>query len=340
MLNRNYAFDKTYAKDYLRKFFFGAAERAVPKEFDHSGIYESTNQEQKMDCVFEGTVMHLAIKYFLETGKKLVVNTNVAWRLASLAAMLKDEDGDPLFDEKRGAHINAGLQTTRKSKGFVMKNEDGDEILCEVEKFFYVDNDELDEEIFYGGSVISGVSSRIGIDISPAKYRPYFARLKTSNKNDGHCIIKTGKQKVDFWETSREKALGLTRKVMARVLKNSYGKKWGNNGSFYLTEKGDRSTFRNIGSVAKFTNLTRKEGEVKKQELFKDVGEKSAFYKSIKKAKESGVMTGYDDGRFGPSENITRAHMAVILDRLGLLDKESQFDRLFTPHIFTEVEKA
>lgn len=40
---------------------------------------------------------------------------------------------------------------------------------------------------------------------------------------------------------------------------------------------------------------------------------------SIRKAIKAGIIKGYSDGRFGPDEPVTRAQLAVILDRLGLL---------------------
>lgn len=42
--------------------------------------------------------------------------------------------------------------------------------------------------------------------------------------------------------------------------------------------------------------------------------------KSIKKAIRKAVMKGYPDGTFRPDREVTRAELAVILDRLGLLD--------------------
>ena len=41
---------------------------------------------------------------------------------------------------------------------------------------------------------------------------------------------------------------------------------------------------------------------------------------SIIKAMDKGVMNGYPDGSFRPNDTPTRAELAVILDRLGLLD--------------------
>lgn len=42
---------------------------------------------------------------------------------------------------------------------------------------------------------------------------------------------------------------------------------------------------------------------------------------SIKKAVEKGVLKGKGDGLFSPDEPLTRAELATVLDRLGLLDK-------------------
>lgn len=41
---------------------------------------------------------------------------------------------------------------------------------------------------------------------------------------------------------------------------------------------------------------------------------------SCRKADERGIMTGYEDGSWKPTNNVTREELAVILDRLGLLD--------------------
>lgn len=40
---------------------------------------------------------------------------------------------------------------------------------------------------------------------------------------------------------------------------------------------------------------------------------------SIKRAMEKGIIVGHSDGTFKPDEPVTRAQLAVILDRLGLL---------------------
>lgn len=42
--------------------------------------------------------------------------------------------------------------------------------------------------------------------------------------------------------------------------------------------------------------------------------------KSCRKAEDKAVMKGYPDGTYRPDREVTRAELAVILDRLGLLD--------------------
>ena len=43
---------------------------------------------------------------------------------------------------------------------------------------------------------------------------------------------------------------------------------------------------------------------------------------ACRKAEEKGVMKGYPDGSWAPDKTLTRAELATVLDRLGLLEKE------------------
>lgn len=67
-----------------------------------------------------------------------------------------------------------------------------------------------------------------------------------------------------------------------------------------------------------------KESEPKMSERFKDVPANHWAAASIKKAAESGVMAGVSDTEFGLGQPVTREQLAVILDRVGLLNKESE----------------
>lgn len=59
-----------------------------------------------------------------------------------------------------------------------------------------------------------------------------------------------------------------------------------------------------------------KEEPVKKDDLTGHWAEKAC-----RKAEAKGVMRGYPDGSWAPDKTMTRAELATVLDRLGLLDK-------------------
>lgn len=48
---------------------------------------------------------------------------------------------------------------------------------------------------------------------------------------------------------------------------------------------------------------------------FTDITEGSWFYQSVQNLKKLGVVEGYDDGTYRPTNNVNRAEMAVMLDR-------------------------
>lgn|GEM_PF-758864 len=54
---------------------------------------------------------------------------------------------------------------------------------------------------------------------------------------------------------------------------------------------------------------------------FTDVPDNHWARSSITKAVDKGVLVGVSEGKFDPNANITRAQMAVILDRIGLLNR-------------------
>ncbi len=74
------------------------------------------------------------------------------------------------------------------------------------------------------------------------------------------------------------------------------------------------------------TILYRLEGEPSVEyspSAFKDVDDGTFYTKAAMWAKETGVITGYDDGRFGPEDNISREQMAVMMFRYA---KYREFD--------------
>lgn len=72
---------------------------------------------------------------------------------------------------------------------------------------------------------------------------------------------------------------------------------------------------RNLSQVVGVCRPQYKEEPVMADDLTEHWAEKSC-----RKAKAKGIMKGYPDGDWKPDKQITRAELAVILDRLGLLD--------------------
>lgn len=54
----------------------------------------------------------------------------------------------------------------------------------------------------------------------------------------------------------------------------------------------------------------------KKEQKFNDVSPNHWAFSAIERMSEEGIINGYPDGDFKPDKNITRAELAVILDRL------------------------
>ena len=60
---------------------------------------------------------------------------------------------------------------------------------------------------------------------------------------------------------------------------------------------------------------------------FSDVNSSNAAYDAIVKLSSMKIINGYEDGRFGPEDQITRGQAAAIVNRV--LDKESQNTNVF-----------
>lgn len=105
------------------------------------------------------------------------------------------------------------------------------------------------------------------------------------------------------------------------VARKSYG--WYQTIGFN-TSPGEEGSQDNGGCVALKTRHISQIVEVcrpkyKEEPMADDLTEHWAE-KSCRKAKARGVMQGYPDGDWKPDKELTRAELAVILDRLGLLD--------------------
>lgn len=85
------------------------------------------------------------------------------------------------------------------------------------------------------------------------------------------------------------------------------------------------------------------QGNVQKVEAatqfqFKDIPTNHIYYDVIHKMKEKGIVNGYDDGTFKPSEKVSRVHAALIISRVLDLDTDNvvnpNFKDVPTTHIY------
>lgn len=83
-------------------------------------------------------------------------------------------------------------------------------------------------------------------------------------------------------------------------------------------QKANRLTADGIAGAVTMALLRK---NAKKEEVavsktrFTDVKESASAYEAIERLAEKGILNGYPDGTFRPDEPLTRAHLAVILDR-------------------------
>jgi len=92
-----------------------------------------------------------------------------------------------------------------------------------------------------------------------------------------------------------------------KIISNSYGDEWG---------KYEDGTFKVRNSDVKHLGTCYIIFDVKDVvRLFKDVTSDSPNYDAIKTCKDAGIINGYEDGRFGPDDPISRAHMCEMFAR-------------------------
>jgi peptidoglycan L-alanyl-D-glutamate endopeptidase CwlK len=98
------------------------------------------------------------------------------------------------------------------------------------------------------------------------------------------------------------------------ALGKSLGLEWGGDWRTFKDYPHFQYTFGLSLTDLRAGKRPKEEKEVKKDDITGHWAEGS-----IRKAIQKGIIKGYSDGQFKPDESITRAQLAVILDRLGLL---------------------
>ncbi|MFJ7934349.1 NlpC/P60 family protein [Sporosarcina sp. NPDC096371] len=91
----------------------------------------------------------------------------------------------------------------------------------------------------------------------------------------------------------------------------------------------------NRGQAAAMINRVLKL-ETKSNAIFTDVGTTHSFAKDIAAMNEAGILAGYENGRFGVEDPLTKAQLAVILERAFKMVEATE-DLVKTASLYTDV---
>lgn len=315
--------------DKKREHFFGnKSDRKIPDYFDNSQTLSVLDQFTSMACTLFSMIAVLRWKFWKATGEKLKITTKFV--LAMWDVMVKLKYGD----KRRGAKITSPLEFMSDYPQLFI-TEKGEKVKIWIEDFFRVDEDDPDfwQEVRYGGGVLTGTSSRLGLQLKFAKYIPFIPKSQKAMVNDGHAFPIMGKGYS--WPMLVNRIQKTVHDVEAAVHRNSYGEDWGNEGNFYTTEEQRDNLFTFWGFTIGYEFENKKETKnipqvEPEKKIFKDVGEGSWAAEGIKWAVENGIFKGYGDEslkpeqkEFLPEKPITRAETAVVLKRMfDLLKKQ------------------
>ena len=299
---------KQDARNYERKFLFGAGDRPVPGYFEAPIAPVIKKQGQTMACTyFSFFGQALPIKIFMESNEEIIVTNE------RIMEFWNEGCSQGLGNKKNGAYVQDPCKFLQKNPQ-EFQTKSGKTITVSVDKYFVLDDWEADEEMYYGGVVLTGSNSRMGASMKTTGSSPYFIEAKKRPISDGHAHPQIGKRKQERYDPIKR----VWEKVVAHVHPNSWGDKWGDGGYMYSGEDVQKPLFDRIG----FTIKIKFEGEVIPPPVgqFPDIEKNSYYYESIIKASNKGILNGYPDGTMRPGAPVSRAELAVILDRLKLLD--------------------
>jgi len=295
-------------RNYERKFLFGAEAREFPNLFEAPVKPDISDQAQTMACTyFSFFAQALVIKVFLEVNEHIIVTNEMIMGFWDEGCI------QGLGNKKTGAYVQDPCEFLQKNPK-TFKTKSGKMITITVDKYFTLEDFEADEEMFFGGSVLTGSNSRMGASMKNTSSAPYFIEAETHPISDGHAHPQVGKRKVPQY--NKEK--GLWEDIVSHVHPNSWGERWGDDGYMYSGPAVQIPLFDRIG----FTITVAFSGEVVPPPIgqFPDIEPGSYYYESIMKAVNKGVLQGYPDGTMRPGAPVSRAELSVMLDRLSLLD--------------------
>ena len=184
-----------------------------------------------------------------------------------------------------------------------------------------IDEDALDGEITV--AINQKIKPIEGINIASTKnYYPYTATIAS----DGTITtLREGRGYIEYYDKNNTLIGSTTLKVVKTELPftDVSGNNWFYSSVKYTYEKGiilgtSNTTFNPNTKLTRgmlVTILHRMDGKPAPttQNKFSDVYKSQYYYDAVIWAAEKGIVHGYDDGTFGPDEDITRQDLAVMI---------------------------
>ena len=173
----------------------------------------------------------------------------------------------------------------------------------------------------YGDEIVEQLSSFKGIDLSSN-----YIDVNTSGNKSAIEVFKN--KKVSF-NVNNQNSLMNFKDVSQNVWYYNSVKYCFDNKIIMGTTDETFSPNTNVTRGNLVTILWRMEGspKVSGSISFPDVKETDYYYEAVKWAEKSGVVHGYDTGKFGPNNNISREQLATILNNYAKYKKKDTSDK-------------
>ncbi|RUS48579.1 cadherin-like beta sandwich domain-containing protein [Cohnella sp. AR92] len=164
------------------------------------------------------------------------------------------------------------------------------------------------------GKLVTAVALEEDGSFTPRPTRTVGPSVRFSSLGTGTFALASGQ--TEFGDTAGHWAEPVIEEMASRLLINGY-----DNGSFAPNASVTRAEFVSI--LARGLGLTA----TPSVQSFTDVESTDWYSKSVQAAVEQGIVDGYEDGRFGPTDEVTREEAFTMLARAlrltGLTSRES-----------------
>lgn len=192
------------------------------------------------------------------------------------------------FQGKFGTRTSKGDSVQTALKSLVKNGLQTNGKIYKIEGYAKIEKDMIDYWLAQGYAIVTSAKTT-KTNFKKAKHEGIWGGMD-GDVVTGHAFIISGKE-PGF-----------------KIASNSYGSDWGKfkDGTFKIADK----DVVHLGTC--YVVYDTKDLEY----IYKDVTTESPFAEAIVWAKEKGYLKGYEDGRFGPGDSLTRGQFTEVLYRM------------------------